>query len=284
MIFFFNDTATTEIYTLSLHDALPIFKGLHFKCAAEEAIIFAGGTNVDLRLIDCTFESTNMVYADAKFLYGQFSGGGTQHIENCRIKDFGSWYLLDAATTSATPTVKLDSFVLKKCKIENCAGSMVVRGMQADPNGSVSFVDNLYAFGAGGQETLFWDCFEANNTLRVICTGNTVTGAVHGANRGFLQAWSRSSVPWMIRYRSNTIANFGAAVRVACNATFYSPNSFNEDYLIKASPTETDNVTYATSYVYPYTDATKTYAPENSATFPSEPVHTIAGLSNFVHA
>src|SRR6266853_6217031 len=26
--FFFNDTATTEIYTLSLHDALPIFAGL----------------------------------------------------------------------------------------------------------------------------------------------------------------------------------------------------------------------------------------------------------------
>src|SRR3712207_8233857 len=25
MTFFFNDTATTEIYTLSLHDALPIF-------------------------------------------------------------------------------------------------------------------------------------------------------------------------------------------------------------------------------------------------------------------
>src|SRR3712207_9483043 len=27
MVFFFNDTATTEIYTLSLHDALPIFTG-----------------------------------------------------------------------------------------------------------------------------------------------------------------------------------------------------------------------------------------------------------------
>src|SRR5256886_14122261 len=26
LIFFFNDTATTEIYTLSLHDALPISK------------------------------------------------------------------------------------------------------------------------------------------------------------------------------------------------------------------------------------------------------------------
>src|SRR6266496_4290597 len=28
IFFFFNDTATTEIYTLSLHDALPIFAGL----------------------------------------------------------------------------------------------------------------------------------------------------------------------------------------------------------------------------------------------------------------
>src|SRR3712207_9516066 len=26
LIFFFNDTATTEIYTLSLHDALPIYQ------------------------------------------------------------------------------------------------------------------------------------------------------------------------------------------------------------------------------------------------------------------
>src|SRR3712207_9276442 len=26
--FFFNDTATTEIYTLSLHDALPIYRGV----------------------------------------------------------------------------------------------------------------------------------------------------------------------------------------------------------------------------------------------------------------
>src|SRR3712207_2321467 len=30
-LFFFNDTATTEIYTLALHDALPILRGtLHF--------------------------------------------------------------------------------------------------------------------------------------------------------------------------------------------------------------------------------------------------------------
>src|SRR2546422_3596493 len=30
MRFFFNDTATTEIYTLSLHDALPIFSSRTF--------------------------------------------------------------------------------------------------------------------------------------------------------------------------------------------------------------------------------------------------------------
>src|SRR5258705_5685343 len=35
--FFFNDTATTEIYTLSLHDALPIWY-----CCSELAIQFDG--------------------------------------------------------------------------------------------------------------------------------------------------------------------------------------------------------------------------------------------------
>src|SRR2546427_5820648 len=33
--FFFNDTATTEIYTLSLHDALPILKGALLKQRAH---------------------------------------------------------------------------------------------------------------------------------------------------------------------------------------------------------------------------------------------------------
>ena len=32
--FFFNDTATTEIYTLSLHDALPIW----FQCFSVEEL------------------------------------------------------------------------------------------------------------------------------------------------------------------------------------------------------------------------------------------------------
>src|SRR2546423_8966083 len=32
IFFFFNDTATTEIYTLSLHDALPILRHQHPPC------------------------------------------------------------------------------------------------------------------------------------------------------------------------------------------------------------------------------------------------------------
>src|SRR5688572_33449487 len=40
--FFFNDTATTEIYTLSLHDALPISRPADgkFKSAQDEAAQF----------------------------------------------------------------------------------------------------------------------------------------------------------------------------------------------------------------------------------------------------
>src|SRR3989441_10294960 len=37
-VFFFNDTATTEIYTLSLHDALPIFRILHHVRALNPAL------------------------------------------------------------------------------------------------------------------------------------------------------------------------------------------------------------------------------------------------------
>src|SRR5688572_33116738 len=33
--FFFNDTATTEIYTLSLHDALPILTNLSTECLIQ---------------------------------------------------------------------------------------------------------------------------------------------------------------------------------------------------------------------------------------------------------
>src|SRR6266496_6648347 len=44
--FFFNDTATTEIYTLSLHDALPISGGIDSAVVAALAADALGGDNV----------------------------------------------------------------------------------------------------------------------------------------------------------------------------------------------------------------------------------------------
>src|SRR3712207_7597585 len=44
--FFFNDTATTEIYTLSLHDALPIYPCEDRVPCAGQGHSTAGGTGV----------------------------------------------------------------------------------------------------------------------------------------------------------------------------------------------------------------------------------------------
>src|SRR5690348_18378083 len=44
LFFFFNDTATTEIYTLSLHDALPIFRFLRYTPTCPRAAVFAGAS------------------------------------------------------------------------------------------------------------------------------------------------------------------------------------------------------------------------------------------------
>src|SRR5258708_15388362 len=45
--FFFNDTATTEIYTLSLHDALPIFVG-RVTATGKLRVLEAGGTVAEI--------------------------------------------------------------------------------------------------------------------------------------------------------------------------------------------------------------------------------------------
>src|SRR5438132_6143576 len=54
LFFFFNDTATTEIYTLSLHDALPIFGAVdhHLHHAAS-------GRGVDHALLERSEEHTS---------------------------------------------------------------------------------------------------------------------------------------------------------------------------------------------------------------------------------
>src|SRR3712207_8364399 len=64
-IFFFNDTATTEIYTLSLHDALPIYfiitvnqEDAEFAltrgfAANPASLVSAPGVGIDVQRIGC---------------------------------------------------------------------------------------------------------------------------------------------------------------------------------------------------------------------------------------
>src|SRR2546429_9683196 len=53
MFFFFNDTATTEIYTLSLHDALPIWKSpLSSAFSATRTIHIGAADTVTIELTD----------------------------------------------------------------------------------------------------------------------------------------------------------------------------------------------------------------------------------------
>src|SRR2546430_3725613 len=53
--FFFNDTATTEIYTLSLHDALPIWVGEHEVASARferKAIVYVMKCDIRPRRVE----------------------------------------------------------------------------------------------------------------------------------------------------------------------------------------------------------------------------------------
>src|SRR5258708_39140738 len=67
IFFFFNDTATTEIYTLSLHDALPICadddrRSRHGLCAPEQLELLAasGGGDPARRIVLRDRKSTRL--------------------------------------------------------------------------------------------------------------------------------------------------------------------------------------------------------------------------------
>src|SRR5687767_15488408 len=72
MLFFFNDTATTEIYTLSLHDALPIWviklydlqvEGIHMHSGSDilDTGAFLNGFEI---LLNTALEFPNLKYVD----------------------------------------------------------------------------------------------------------------------------------------------------------------------------------------------------------------------------
>src|SRR5256886_16521223 len=71
--FFFNDTATTEIYTLSLHDALPIsFEPLHEALTGEPTLV---DTTLDELTRELIAQPPDVVAVTAPFpgnVYGAF--------------------------------------------------------------------------------------------------------------------------------------------------------------------------------------------------------------------
>src|SRR3712207_8459803 len=83
MFFFFNDTATTEIYTLSLHDALPIFgthRGDHpgLRCDGHvagvhrTAVLHPGAHERGLRADQRDRKSTRLNSSHANISYAVF--------------------------------------------------------------------------------------------------------------------------------------------------------------------------------------------------------------------
>src|SRR5437868_14320847 len=77
-LFFFNDTATTEIYTFSLHDALPIL-AIAFAVAIREARVAriegeAAERRFDLRSEEHTSDSSHVSISYAVFCLKKKTG------------------------------------------------------------------------------------------------------------------------------------------------------------------------------------------------------------------
>src|SRR3712207_8994931 len=82
VFFFFNDTATTEIYTLSLHDALPIFliivfgalvaAGLPLLLGVVAIVVAMGLTALAGNFYDLDRKSTRLNSSHANISYAVF--------------------------------------------------------------------------------------------------------------------------------------------------------------------------------------------------------------------
>src|SRR3712207_7182390 len=90
--FFFNDTATTEIYTLSLHDALPISEmisylektyGVNQKHVEKEIMIVING--VDASVLGGDRKSTRLNSSHANISYAVFCLKKKKKIANMHV-------------------------------------------------------------------------------------------------------------------------------------------------------------------------------------------------------
>src|SRR3712207_8398289 len=79
-MFFFNDTATTEIYTLSLHDALPIFSQ-NLELLAQSAPFLRALLN-SIFVVGITTASTVLLSALAGYAFAKFRFRGRRSEEH----------------------------------------------------------------------------------------------------------------------------------------------------------------------------------------------------------
>src|SRR3712207_7326056 len=86
LFFFFNDTATTEIYTLSLHDALPIWERIRFTGSPPPGRSSAGGrsrtSRSDRKSTRLNSSHANISYAVFCLKKNEKSNGSTINNEN----------------------------------------------------------------------------------------------------------------------------------------------------------------------------------------------------------
>ena len=71
--FFFNDTATTEIYTLSLHDALPIWKGgAEIVGLLKTGSAYYAPSSAAAEMVDAVLKDKHKILPCCCYLEGEF--------------------------------------------------------------------------------------------------------------------------------------------------------------------------------------------------------------------
>src|SRR3712207_7676151 len=101
--FFFNDTATTEIYTLSLHDALPI--------SATKLGFISANTGADTSIYNSLQKKSAELVSQAKNI--------SQFLDRDTRPDFASTVVIDRKSTrlnSSHANISYAVFCLKKKK------------------------------------------------------------------------------------------------------------------------------------------------------------------------
>src|SRR2546425_9754237 len=105
--FFFNDTATTEIYTLSLHDALPIFGswssqslpqgGANTPSPSASTHVPVGWVHTQVRSEEHTSELQSLAYLVCRLLLEKKKRILIRQVRRCRNRHL--WTMSTHATT-----------------------------------------------------------------------------------------------------------------------------------------------------------------------------------------